>query len=98
MLAVVAMSLALRAQTSAAYSSAVKDPDFAPVHQISAGRSASWEYGVQVSGGVGLEDRTNYSFLNAGVHAGKVLTANYGSGVLRGNFEYGVEVIPFWQS
>ena len=34
----------------------------------------------------------------AGVHAGKVLTDDHGPGVLRGNFEYAVEVFPFWQS
>jgi hypothetical protein len=34
----------------------------------------------------------------AGVHAGKVLTPNLGPGPLRGNFEYAVEVFPFWQS
>ncbi len=87
-----------RAQTPGFGPGAVIDPDVSPVHQIASDRSTSWEYGVQVSGGVGLEDRTNDSFLNAGVHAGKVLTSNFFSGLLRENFEYGVEVIPFWQS
>ncbi len=34
----------------------------------------------------------------AGVHAGRVLTNNMGSGILRGNFEYAVELFPYWQS
>ncbi len=34
----------------------------------------------------------------AGVHAGKVLTAMHGHGMMRGNFEYAMEAFPFWQS
>jgi lipid A 3-O-deacylase len=57
------------------------------------------EYGVFTQGGIGLtEGRDNFSFLMVGVQAGKVLTDNVGPGILRGNFEYGVQVIPFWQS
>ena len=33
-----------------------------------------------------------------GGRAGKILTPNVGPGILRGNFEYGVELFPFWQS
>jgi hypothetical protein len=33
-----------------------------------------------------------------GVHAGKVLTPSVGPGLLHGNFEYAVELFPFWQS
>jgi hypothetical protein len=58
----------------------------------------SWEYGALLQGGVGLEQRTNFGFLLAGGHLGRVLTSNVGPGLLRGNFEYAVEVFPFWQS
>ena len=54
--------------------------------------------GVFVEGGNGLTDRSGFHFVSAGGHAGKVLTPNYGSGATRVNFEYGVEVIPLWQS
>jgi len=58
-----------------------------------------FEYGVLVQGGNGLtEDRNGFKFVMAGVHAGKVLTGNSGKGPFRGNFEYAVEVFPFWQS
>jgi len=58
-----------------------------------------FNFGALVQGGFGLtEDRGGFTFLMAGVHAGKVLTANYGQGLLRGNFEYAVEAFPFWQS
>ncbi len=50
-------------------------------------------------GGVGLtEDRSSFRFFMLGGRAGKVLIANSGSGILRGNFEYGIEIFPFWQA
>ncbi len=58
-----------------------------------------WEYGVLVQGGNGLtEDRDSFHFLMAGVHLGRVLTPELGHGLLKGDFEYAVEVFPFWQS
>jgi lipid A 3-O-deacylase len=57
------------------------------------------EYGVIVQGGKGVtDDRDGFKFLMAGVHAGKVLTNNFGPGLLHGNFEYAAELFPFWQS
>lgn len=58
-----------------------------------------WNFGVLGQGGVGVtEDRSSFRFVWAGVHAGKVLTGMEGHSFWRGNFEYGVEVFPFWQS
>ena len=58
-----------------------------------------WEIGAIAQGGFGLTDnRGGFKFLMAGAHAGKVLTGNFGPGLLNGNFEYAVEVFPFWQS
>ena len=57
------------------------------------------DVGVLVQGGNGLTDnRDGFHFLSAGIHAGRVLTNNYGSGFFRGNFEYAVELFPYWQS
>ncbi len=57
------------------------------------------EFGALVQGGVGVtQDRSDFKFLMAGIHAGKVLTGNHGSGLLRGNFEVAAELFPFWQS
>jgi lipid A 3-O-deacylase len=57
------------------------------------------DLGVLVQGGIGLtEDRGGFKFFMLGVHAGKVLTGPIGHGAFRGNFEYAVEVFPFWQS
>jgi len=57
------------------------------------------EVGVFLQGGTGLtEDRSGFKFLMAGVHAGKVLFRNDKPGLLHGNFEYAVELMPYWQS
>jgi lipid A 3-O-deacylase len=57
------------------------------------------EYGVIVQGGMGVtDDRDDFKFIMAGVHAGKILTSNMGPGILHGNFEYAAEFFPFWQS
>ncbi|HWZ52999.1 MAG TPA: acyloxyacyl hydrolase [Granulicella sp.] len=58
-----------------------------------------FEFGALVQGGLGLtEDRNNFKFMMAGVHAGKVLYKNNVQGKWRGNFEYAVELFPYWQS
>src|SRR5271163_3615854 len=55
--------------------------------------------GVITQGGFGVtEDRGGFRFFMLGVRAGKVLSATKGSGLWRGNFEYGAEIFPFWQS
>lgn len=57
------------------------------------------EIGAFVQGGTGLtEDRSGFKFLMGGLHAGKVLFRNDKPGLLHGNFEYAVEVMPYWQS
>lgn len=58
-----------------------------------------FEIGAIVQGGKGITDnRDDFKFLMAGVHAGKTLTYDHGPGLLRGSFEYAVEAFPFWQS
>jgi len=57
-----------------------------------------WEYGVFVNGGEGVGDRSNFYFANAGAHLGKVLTGQHLPGLLRGQFEYAGELMPYWQS
>lgn len=57
------------------------------------------EYGILIQGGKGFTDqRDDFKFLMAGVHAGRVLTNNHGTGAFRSNFEYAVEAFPYWQS
>lgn len=66
--------------------------------QDSVAHSARWEYGAFAQGGLGTADRDNFRFLELGGHLGRILTPEIGPGVLKGNFEYAVELIPFWQS
>jgi hypothetical protein len=61
--------------------------------------SLPFEYGAIVQGGVGLtENRSDFKFIMAGVHAGKVLYSHDKPGLLHGNFEYAMELFPYWQS
>lgn len=65
----------------------------------SASSRQPFEVGAILQGGNGFTDqRDGFHFLMAGAHAGKVLTGNFLPGPLRGNFEYAVEVFPYWQS
>jgi lipid A 3-O-deacylase len=58
-----------------------------------------FHFGVMTQGGFGVtEERDSFHFFMAGVNAGKVLTPTVGKGILRGNFELGVEFFPLWQS
>jgi lipid A 3-O-deacylase len=66
--------------------------DVASTHQ-------PFEYGVVFQGGNGLTDmRGGYHFLWGGVQVGRVLTNNFGHGILRGNFEYGGQFFPYFQA
>lgn len=57
-----------------------------------------WNYGLFFNGGVGIGgDRGDYHFLSVGGRAGKVLTGPLGPGLLRGQFEYSAELMPWWQ-
>jgi len=60
--------------------------------------SRPWEIGPLVQGGFGTSDRSSFHFLSGGMHLGKVLTPPAGPSLLRGQFEYGVEVDPYWQA
>lgn len=57
-----------------------------------------WDRAVFLDGGLGTSGETSDHFLNAGVRLGKVLTDASGRGVLRGQFEYAIELIPYWQA
>lgn len=68
-----------------------------PVREVAS--HGSWNYGPLVQGGLGVTDnRGGYKFFMAGVHVGKVLTPEKGSGFFKGQFEYAAEFWPYWQS
>jgi len=71
--------------------------DDAPVQ--AAAKTMPWEFGVLFQGGKGITDmRDDFQFFMAGAHLGKVLTPELGKGLFKGNFEYAVELFPYWQS
>jgi hypothetical protein len=83
------LTLAAAAQATSAAANPLNDPS----------GHLPLELGVLAQGGFGVtEDRNDYKFFMIGGHAGKVLTRNVGPGILHGNFEYAIEVFPFWQS
>ena len=57
-----------------------------------------WEFGAFFQGGVGTGDRSDFTFTSAGVRLGKVITEQHMPGILRGQFEYAGELMPYWQS
>jgi hypothetical protein len=65
----------------------------------------SWQIGVFAAGGFppfyqitspASHYTVDLNLLNAGIEAGKILTAAHGPGLLRGRGEAAIEVIPFW--
>lgn len=67
-----------------------------PVAQVRNNRS--WEYGPFVNWGTGVGDRSDFKFFFAGAEVGKVMTPVLHAGILSGQFEYGGNIIPFWQA
>jgi len=72
--------------------------DYRQTSLVEQASKSRWEYGALIQGGNGLQDRTDFHFLMAGVHLGKILTSDFGTGLFKGNIEYAVEVLPYWQS
>ncbi len=56
----------------------------------------TWELGVFSGGGIGLGKSDNTQFMYAGGRVGLVLTGEHGSGPFRGNFEWAVDLMPFY--
>ena len=57
-----------------------------------------WEIGAFFQGGMGVGDRDNFTFTSAGVRLGKVITDQHLPGILRGQFEYAGELMPYWEA
>ena len=59
-------------------------------------KKGATEIGLWGGGGTGLGHSSSFQFANAGLRLGKVLTSEHGSGVLRGNLEYAVDLSPMY--
>ena len=73
----------------------ISDRDDSPVAQVRKDRP--WEFAPFVNYGKGIGgDRSNYNFLLAGVEGGKVMTPVIHAGILSGQFQYAVNIMPLW--
>jgi len=72
------------------------EPAVNPVEQVR--NTRSWSYGPIANFGTGVGDRSSFKFFFAGVHVSKVLTPVIHAGLFSGQFEYGGDIIPFWQA
>jgi lipid A 3-O-deacylase len=91
-----------QAASSSASANVAPSPDLPadrihdPVGSVMTGMP--WQYGAFANGGLGTNSRDDYKFFDLGLHVGKVLSRPAGPKLLRGQFEYGIEIIPFWQA
>ena len=91
-----------QAQQSASSSANAPPPKGSAAAALSPVRDAMardpWSYGVFFNGGFGSGSGSGVDhFLSVGARAGKVLTPLAGPGFLKGQFEYSVELMPWWQ-
>ena len=56
----------------------------------------AWEFSALGGGGSGLGKSDKTQFFYAGGRAGRVLTAEHLPGILRGNFEWAVDLLPVY--
>ncbi len=56
----------------------------------------TWELGVVAGGGTGLGKSDGTQFAFGGGRGGWILTGNHLPGILRGNFEWAVDVLPLY--
>lgn len=56
-----------------------------------------WNWGAFFDGGFSAGVTPNSSYLSIGARGGKVLSDTFGPGLLRGQFEYSAEIMPWWQ-
>jgi lipid A 3-O-deacylase len=56
-----------------------------------------WNWGAFFAGGFSAGVSPSSTYLNAGVRGGKVLSDPFGPGILRGQFEFSGEIMPWWQ-
>ena len=56
----------------------------------------TWELGVVAGGGTGLGKSDGTQFAFGGGRGGWILTGNHLPGILRGNFEWAIDVLPLY--
>ncbi len=80
---------------------AAQSPDTAmpkpnPVAEVRDAKS--WEFGPIANWGTGVGERSDFKFFFAGAQVGKPISRVLHAGILSGQFEFGGNIIPFWQA
>jgi lipid A 3-O-deacylase len=81
---------------------AAQSPDTAtpkatnPVAEVR--EAKSWEFGPIANWGTGVGERSDFKFFFAGAQVGKPISRVLHAGILSGQFEFGGNIIPFWQA
>jgi hypothetical protein len=92
----IGVALPLVAQSS---SSQIATPSSAnavtPVEDALSNRR--WNWGAFFEGGFSAAVKPSSTYLAAGARGGKVMSPPWGPGLLRGQFEYSAEIMPWWQ-
>ena len=92
----IAGTLAVSAESTAASASAADDTANNPVARVRANQS--WEYGPFVNWGTGVGDRADFKFFSGGFQLSKSITPVVHAGILSGQFELGSNIMPLWQA
>jgi lipid A 3-O-deacylase len=97
----IGVSLPLAAQSSSSQTSGSQSAAASSANTLTTVRETMsrkpWNWGVFFDGGFSARDTPSSTYLSVGARGGKVMTGLVGPGLLRGQFEYNVEVTPWWQ-
>lgn len=88
--------LAAQTTSSTAGQTSTASPDPPQDFRAQTLKKGAWELGVLAGGGTGLGKSDNTQFFYAGGRAGYILTGEHLPGLLRGNFEWAVDVLPLY--
>jgi hypothetical protein len=92
----IGVALPLAAQSSSSQTATSSSANaITPVEDALSNRR--WNWGAFFDGGFSAAVTPSSTYLSAGARGGKVITAPWGPGLLRGQFEYSAEIMPWWQ-
>ena len=91
-----AIAVAQSSSIQAAASANARSTVFSPERELM--NHHPWNWGAFFSGGLSAGVSPSSSYLSVGVRGGKVLTDVSGPGMLRGQFEFSSEIMPWWQA
>jgi hypothetical protein len=92
----IGVALPLAAQSSSSQTATPSSANaITPVEDALSNRR--WNWGAFFDGGFSAAVTPSSTYLSAGARGGKVITAPWGPGLLRRQFEYSAEIMPWWQ-